>query len=258
LREADTVVAEDTRHTRPLLTHHGIEARLESMHAHSSDAKLAKLVASLQAGAHLALVSDAGCPVLSDPGGRLVAAAREAGVRVESVPGPSALTACLSVAGLRAESFRFVGFLPRAGSRRKRALSAIAEDESASVLFESPRRLLATLRELHPLLGGRRLAVCRELTKLHEEVRRGTALELLEHFASGVRGEITLLVEAGQGSRDQEAILEAALEMAREALKQGRRLKDVARELASRSQLNGQDAYARVRALRAEMRAALE
>ena len=252
LREADAVVAEDTRHTRALLAHHGIETHLDSMHAHSGDAKVAKLVASLEQGAHLALVSDAGCPVLNDPRGRLVAATRDAGVRVETIPGPSALTACLAVAGLRAETFRFVGFLPRAGARRKRALRDLCADDCASVLFESPRRLAATLRELSPMLGTRRLAVCRELTKLHEEVARGTAAELLQHFEAGVRGEITLLVEAGDGTRDEGAVLEAAEERARLALAAGSRPKEVARQLAAETTLAGHEAYARVQALRAE------
>jgi len=250
LREADCVVAEDTRHTRALLTHHDVHASLESMHAHSADAKVQQLVDRLLGGAHLALVSDAGCPVLSDPGGRLVSAAREAGVRVETVPGPSAVTASLAVAGLRADTFRFVGFLPRTGAARKRALSMLAVDASANLLFESPRRLKATLRELSSVLGERRMAVCRELTKLHEEVARGTADELLAHFADGVRGEITVLIEASDVAEDPAQALEEALTQARRALARGDRLKDVARQLAATTHLSGQQAYARAAQLR--------
>lgn len=250
LGEADCVVAEDTRHTRALLARHELARPLESMHAHSADSKIEQLVERLRDGAHLALVSDAGCPVLSDPGGRLVSAARDAGIRVETIPGPSAVTASLAVAGMRAETFRFVGFLPRTGSRRKRALQAIAADTSAVVLFESPRRLLATIRELSLHLGDRRLAVCRELTKLHEEVARGTADELLDHFSEGVRGEITLLIEARDATEDPREDLSQALESAREALARGERIKDVAKRLAAATQLSGQEAYARLDDLR--------
>lgn len=196
LREADVVLAEDTRHTRALLQHHGVATPMRSFHAHTGPNKRDKLVEELLGGAHFALVTDAGTPIVSDPGAELVAAAVEVGVRVEPIPGPSAVTAALTVAGLRCDTFRFVGFVPRSGSRRKKVLAELAKDRSAIVLFESPRRLAATLREFASTFGERRLAVCRELTKLHEEVLRGTAAELAEHFAEGARGEITIVVEA--------------------------------------------------------------
>jgi 16S rRNA (cytidine1402-2'-O)-methyltransferase len=195
LREAEAILAEDTRRTRHLCTHHGIATRLEAFHAHSSPERLERVVDRLAQGAHLALVTDAGTPGISDPGVRLVRAASERGIVVEAIPGPSALAAALSIAGVPCDPFRFVSFLPRGGGKRRRALEAIAAEPGATVLFESPHRLHATLAELAELLGtDREAAVCRELTKMHEEVVRAPLGELRDRFAEGVRGEITLIV----------------------------------------------------------------
>ncbi|MBC7171134.1 MAG: 16S rRNA (cytidine(1402)-2'-O)-methyltransferase [Polyangiaceae bacterium] len=252
LRAADRVLAEDTRRTRVLLTHHGITTRTESFHAHSPDAKVDSLVAEMLAGAHLALVSDAGMPLLSDPGGLLVRAAAEAGVRVEAIPGPSAITTALVVSALVCDEFRFVGFLPRAGSRRERALARIAADEATTVLFESPKRLGRTLRDLEDCLGPtRRIAVCRELTKVHEEVARGTASELLERFGDETRGEVTLVVEGR--SEEEEAKEETPLDadaLLEELLGKGLGAKEVAFELARATGLPRKEAYRRVVARR--------
>lgn len=195
LREADGVLAEDTRRTRVLCQHHGIDARLRSLHAHSSPDKVRRVVDELRAGAHLAMVTDAGTPAVSDPGVRLVRQAADEGVTVEAIPGPSALTAALSIAGISCDPFRFVGFLPRTGGKRRRVMEAIAADTGATALFESPHRLHKTLTELIEHLGpDREAAVCRELTKLHEEVRRAPLQELATHYADGTKGEITLLL----------------------------------------------------------------
>jgi 16S rRNA (cytidine1402-2'-O)-methyltransferase len=195
LREADGILAEDTRRTRVLCRHHGIDTPLSSFHAHSSPDKLKRVVDNLRGGAHLVLVTDAGTPGVSDPGVRLARAASDADIPVEAIPGPSALTAALSAAGIACDPFRFVGFLPRAGGKRRRALESIATETGATVVFESPHRLHRTLEELASLLGdAREAAVCRELTKLHEEVVRGTLRELSDHFAPGTRGEITLVI----------------------------------------------------------------
>lgn len=195
LREVDVVLAEDTRHTKKLLAHHGVGTPLRSLHAHTPDAKIAALVEALQAGATFALVSDAGTPVVSDPGLRLSAAARDAGVRVTVAPGASAVLAALCVSGLRADRFRFWGFLPRTTGKRAAALDELSRDPVAHVLFEAPNRTHALLEELSTRLGPRRVCVCRELTKVHEEAARGTAAELATRFASGVRGEVTIVVE---------------------------------------------------------------
>ncbi|MDH5493958.1 MAG: 16S rRNA (cytidine(1402)-2'-O)-methyltransferase [Myxococcales bacterium] len=247
LRECDTILAEDTRHTRALLSHHAIGTRSRSLHAQSGPTKIARIVEELEAGAKMALVSDAGTPLISDPGAQLVAAAREAGIVVEPIPGPSAVLAALSVAGLRSDSFRFVGFLPRSGARRRRAIRRIVDAPEATVLFESPRRLLSTLAELERHLGpDRPLAVCRELTKLHEEVRRGSAAALIAHFSEGVRGEITLIV---QGSVEPEALIDDPQALDAELgdrLRAGERIKPLAKELAARAGISGSEAYARI------------
>ncbi len=196
LREADLILAEDTRHTRTLCAKHGISTPLRSFHAHSNDAKVLQIVEQLAKGAHYALVSDAGTPVVSDPGGYLVSRAAQAGVSVEAIPGPSAVLAALCVAGLPVRRFAFEGFLPRGGGDRKRALERIAHSEVTVVLFESPHRIHATLEDLESELESeRRIALCRELTKLHEQTLRGTVREVREELSSPARGEITLVVE---------------------------------------------------------------
>ncbi|MDD9933452.1 MAG: 16S rRNA (cytidine(1402)-2'-O)-methyltransferase [Myxococcales bacterium] len=233
LREADLVLAEDTRRTRKLLTHHGVTAKLKSLHAHSSDGVIERCLAELADGKRLALVSDAGTPLISDPGAVLVERAIAAGAAVETIPGPTAVAAALSVCGLPFDSFRFAGFAPRSGARRRRWLERIAGSEEASVFFESPNRLAATLRDLARLLPqAREVAVCRELTKLHEEVVRGTAQALSELYADGARGEITVVVgagEAGGASTAAKPDLEALL---RERLNAGMSARDAARTVA--------------------------
>jgi 16S rRNA (cytidine1402-2'-O)-methyltransferase len=202
LREADIVACEDTRHTKVLLDRHGITAKLVSYHEHNERARAEELVARMRAGAVVALVSDAGMPLISDPGFLLVRACIEAGLPVEVLPGPSAALTALVASGLPAERWRFVGFLPRKAAERGRLLEQAGE---VLVAYESPRRLAATLEQLAGLDHGRRLAVCRELTKLHEEVRRGTAAELAEYYAANPpRGEVVLVVgaAAGAGSHD--------------------------------------------------------
>ena len=195
LREADQILAEDTRQTRTLCTKHGIDTPLRSFHAHTSEEKLSHIVDALSAGAHYALVSDAGTPLVSDPGAELVVRAQTAGVEVEAIPGPSAVLAALSVAGIPAGRFTFEGFIARSGRARKDALRRVAENDAATVLFESPHRIRATLTDLETLLGNERLvAVCRELTKIHEEVVRGTCAEVRGRLAESPKGEITLVV----------------------------------------------------------------
>lgn len=201
LREADIVACEDTRHTKVLLDRHGIAARLISYHEHNEHPRAAELVERIRTGAVVALVSDAGAPLISDPGFPLVRACLAAGLTVEALPGPSAVLSALVLSGLPAERFRFVGFLPRKRAERERLLE---HAEETLVAFESPRRLAATLEQLAERDPDRPLAVCRELTKLHEEVRRGSAAELAEHYReSAPRGEVVLVVGVvGSGSND--------------------------------------------------------
>jgi 16S rRNA (cytidine1402-2'-O)-methyltransferase len=204
LGQAGEIACEDTRHTRVLLERHGLRAKLVSLHEHNEGARAHELVERMLAGAVVALVSDAGTPVVSDPGFALVRESLAAGLEVEVLPGPSSVTTALVASGLPAERWLFVGFLPR---KRAELTQLLAHTGETLVGFQSPRRLAGTLGTLAELDAQRPVAVCRELTKLHEEVRRGSAGELARHFeANAARGEIVLVVgaaPAGLASRDQ-------------------------------------------------------
>jgi 16S rRNA (cytidine1402-2'-O)-methyltransferase len=193
LREADVVLAEDTRHTRGLLKRHEIEAKVLSYHEHNEAARVAELVPRLVAGERMALVSDAGLPGVSDPGARLVRAALDAGVVVSVLPGPSAVETALVASGLVSERYAFVGFLPRRAAERTALWDELSGWEWPVVAFESPQRLGASLRSLAAVAPERDVVVCRELTKQFEEVVRGTAASLAERFAEAPKGEITLV-----------------------------------------------------------------
>jgi 16S rRNA (cytidine1402-2'-O)-methyltransferase len=256
LREADLVLAEDTRRTRVLLQQHGMSKKLWSYHAHSGPRETEKVLELLAEGQQIALVTDAGTPLVSDPGAELVREAQVQGFVVESIPGPSAVLAALTVCGLTADSFRFAGFLPRSGKRRREALAELAKDRSATVFFESPQRVAATLRDLAAVLApDRELAVCRELTKLHEEVARGFAVELAERFAEGARGEITLVVSGAPRAAESEITpeTEANLDARITAmLGAGETPRDVVRALQPETALSKPALYARVLKLRGE------
>jgi 16S rRNA (cytidine1402-2'-O)-methyltransferase len=192
LREADVVACEDTRHTRLLLDRHGISARTVSYHEHNEASRASELVGRMQAGETVALVSDAGMPLVNDPGFLLVAACVAAGVDVEVLPGPSAALTALVVSGLPAATWRFVGFLPRKRGELEALFRGAAE---TLVAFDSPRRIGASLAALAAVDPERAVAVCRELTKLHEEIVRGTAGELAARYATeDPRGEIVVVV----------------------------------------------------------------
>ncbi|MGI9184644.1 MAG: 16S rRNA (cytidine(1402)-2'-O)-methyltransferase [Solirubrobacteraceae bacterium] len=191
LREADLIACEDTRHSRILLDRYGVSGRLVSYHEHNERSRAAELVARMQAGAVVALVSDAGMPLVSDPGLVLVRACVAAGLGVEVLPGPSAALSALVASALPAERWHFVGFLPR----KRGELEHVFATPETLVAFESPRRLAASLEALAGLDAQREVAVCRELTKLHEEVVRGSAVELAARYrADPPRGEIVLVV----------------------------------------------------------------
>ncbi len=195
LREAELVLAEDTRHTRVLLDRHGIAAQPVSLHEHNEARRSELALEVLARGASVALVSDAGTPLVSDPGERLVRAALDAGHAVCAVPGPSAVLAALVASGLPTGAFSFVGFPPRKSGERKALFESLRDRAETLVFFESPRRIGATLSGLADALGERRACVARELTKIHEELARGTLAELSARFAEGARGEVTLVVE---------------------------------------------------------------
>lgn len=196
LREVALIAAEDTRTARKLLSHYDIRKPLVSFHQHNWRQRVPQLLARLQAGESVAVISEAGMPGISDPGAELVKAAVEAGLPVVVLPGPSAILPALVVSGLATERFVFEGFLPRRGRARRERLEALAREERTIVLFEAPHRLRETLRDLGEALGDRRAAAVRELSKHFEEVVRGRLSQLEEHFATHPpRGEFTLVVE---------------------------------------------------------------
>ena len=197
LREADVIACEDTRRTGRLLAEHQIGTRTISYFEHNEDRRVPELIARLQAGATIALVTDAGTPAISDPGYRLVREAHDAGIRVSAVPGPSAVIAALSVAGLPTDRFVFEGFLPAKGGERKRALERLRREPRTIVFYEAARRLTVSLKVIVEVLGDdRAAAVIREITKTYEETVRGTVAELLAHFNEHeALGEVTLVIE---------------------------------------------------------------
>ena len=206
LRGVDAVCAEDTRHTRQLLAHFGIERPLVALHEHNEDDLARRLVARLQAGESLALVSDAGTPLVSDPGYRLVRAARDAGLRVSPVPGPSALVAALSVAGLPSDRFAFEGFLPAKAAARRERLAALAGETRTLIFYESAHRIEEMLADAVAAFGGERRAVlARELTKLFETVLDGALVALQAQVAADAnqrKGEFVVLVEGAGEDAD--------------------------------------------------------
>ena len=196
LRSVAVVAAEDTRHFATLARHHAIEARAVSYHDHNEESRTRELVGRLQAGEDVALVSDAGTPLISDPGYRLLRAAIDEGVNVTSLPGASAVTTALAASGLPPHPFRFVGFLPRTAAARRSALEALRADEATLIAFEAPRRLADAVRDALAVLGDRPSCLARNLTKPHERYQRGTLSALLAELEAEeeVRGECTLLI----------------------------------------------------------------
>jgi 16S rRNA (cytidine1402-2'-O)-methyltransferase len=215
LREADLVLCEDTRQTRKLLERHGVTARLLSYHEHNEAERTAEVLPRLRAGERVALVTDAGMPAISDPGARLVAAAVEAGVPVTVVPGPSAVETAVVASGFGTDRFQFLGYLPRAAGERRALGEELARWPHVAVAFESPQRLAGALASLAEAMPDRPAAVCRELTKLYEEVARGTLAELAERFSGGAKGEITVVLGpwAVEGSTDEDAAAAAVAEL---------------------------------------------
>jgi 16S rRNA (cytidine1402-2'-O)-methyltransferase len=231
LRTVDLVLAEDTRHSRHLLSHHGIETRLVSYHEHNEARATASALARLREGHDVALISDAGTPLLSDPGSRLVSAAVEAGIPVVPIPGPSALLAAVVTSALSSDRFTFFGFLARKGREREEALRDLSSLAHTAVLYEAPSRVAATLAELEERgAGARRASVARELTKQFEEIRRGTVAELAAYYESSPpRGEVVIVLEG----RAPQPLAEDELRTRARALKAaGLSARDVAATLA--------------------------
>jgi 16S rRNA (cytidine1402-2'-O)-methyltransferase len=245
LRSAATVLCEDTRHTRKLLERHAIRTPLLSYHEHNEAKRTVEIVPRLEAGERIALVSDAGMPGISDPGVRLIAAARDAGVDVHVLPGPSAVETALVTSGLGADRFLFVGFLPRGA----RALDSFWPEldvwEDPVVAFESPQRLPRALRSLAAAQPERSVAVCRELTKRFEEVVRGTAAELAERFEEPPKGEITVVLGARPAERRDTRRAEEAITAVLELVDAGLPRRRAAEVVAGLTGISRNDLYRR-------------
>jgi 16S rRNA (cytidine1402-2'-O)-methyltransferase len=203
LKEVDLIAAEDTRHTQALLHHYGIKTPLTSYHEHNERSKAQDLVERLARGKNIALVSDAGTPVISDPGYRLVVEALQNSIQVIPIPGPSALAAALSVAGLPTDRVAFEGFLPAKKQERKIRLAALQRETRTLVFYEAPHRLKESLDDILCILGDREIVIARELTKLHEEFLRGAVSDVTERLAErAVKGEVTILVHGSTGETE--------------------------------------------------------
>ncbi len=255
LREADWVLAEDTRRTRTLLEHFEIRQKTTSLHAHNETSRIQHILEALDEDRSVALVSDAGTPLVSDPGARLVAAASAAGHRVEALPGPSALLAAWTVSGLPGDRLLFLGFLPRKAGARRRILEGQRGRRESFVLFESPRRVAQTLTEIGEILGDRPACLARELTKKHEEVLRDAVSTLAARLGDEpLRGECTLVIG---GATEQEELArrwtDREVDQAiRERVEAGASVRDLSTELAQHSGRSRRDLYARAVALRDE------
>jgi 16S rRNA (cytidine1402-2'-O)-methyltransferase len=238
LKTVDRILCEDTRHTRTLLDHYAIRTPTSAYHEHNEAKATPGIVAELGQGATLALVTDAGTPILSDPGARLVKAAIEAGVPVEPVPGASALLAAIVAAGLDADRFTFYGFLPRKGAERRSLIGRIATAEHLTILYEAPGRVAATLAEIG---GQRQTVVARELTKQYEELRRGTVEELAAYYQEHPpRGEVVVLIEGGVASPPDETVVR---ERARSLRLHGVPPREIVRMLAAEYDVPRNTAY---------------
>lgn len=243
LKEVDCIAAEDTRHSRKLLAHYGIGTRLTSYHDHVEQAKAPRLVARLQAGENIALISDAGTPGIADPGYRLVRAAIDAGVRVVPIPGPSVVVAGLSVAGVPNDRFVFEGFVPAKQGARRSYFARLRGEIRTIVCFEAGRRLAASLRDLADVMGARPLVIAREVTKLYEDFVRGDAGTLAERAGDlTARGEVTLFIApatAEESPTSEEDIRAAVTRLRAEGL----HLKEIAKRLARETGWSARDVY---------------
>ena len=245
LKEADLIACEDTRQTRKLLDHYGIDKRTVSYHDHNEAERAAELAARMRDGATIALVSDAGMPLVSDPGYRLVRAALESGVPVIPIPGPSAVLTALAASGLPTDSFHFGGFLPPKPGQRLAALEAVADEPATVIFYEAPHRIVETLEAVEQALGARPIVVARELTKLHEEFLRGTAAEIRAVLAArdSVKGEITLLIgKAVEPPPDDTPVPDAVEALVRDGMPRMDAIKQVAR----RRGLSKREVYAQL------------
>jgi len=255
LKTVSVIACEDTRHTRKLLQHYGLETKTVSYHEHNEQERARQLIELLREGKDVAVVSDAGTPSISDPGYRLVRAAIENEVRVVPVPGPSALISALIAAGLPTDEFFFGGFLPPRSNARRTRLTELRAVPGTLIFYEAPHRLAETLKDALETLGEREAVVARELTKLHEEIRRGRLSELAQHYSNeDPRGEIVLLIdrtvlETTTDHTDSQSISSLVDQLERDGLDHRAALKKAARELG----LSRAEAYRRLQAERGKI-----
>jgi 16S rRNA (cytidine1402-2'-O)-methyltransferase len=242
LGEADLIACEDTRQTRKLLDHYGIQKPTISYHEHNETERSAELTARLLAGTVIALVSDAGTPLVSDPGYRLVRAAVENGIPVQALPGASAALTALAGSGLPTDSFHFGGFLPHKPGQRIKALEALAEEPATLIFYEAPLRILEALEAIESALGARPVVVARELTKIHEEFLRGTAAEIRAVLAARdvLKGEFTVLIGKSAGPPPDDTPLEEAVE---KLVRSGTARMDAIKQVARRRGLSKREVY---------------
>ncbi len=240
LREVKLIAAEDTRKTRRLLTAYDIKTPMTSYYEHNKLTKLDHILDQLKE-ADIALVSEAGMPGISDPGYELIAAASRRNIAVVPIPGPSAITTALAVSGLPTDKFTFIGFLPNKAAARRKALEKIANEPGTIVTLEAPHRIAATLEDIHKTLGDRRIAICREMTKVHEEVFRGTIGEAIKHFTNP-RGEFTLVIE-GKGSKEKPQMTDAVARQLHEMYLAGATAREAVAIMAGATGLKKKELY---------------
>lgn len=244
LKEADFIAAEDTRVTLKLLNHFSVKKPMVSYFEHNRRERGEQIVARMLAGESCALVTDAGMPAVSDPGEDLVALCHERGIRVCAVPGPAAFVTALALSGLPAGRFTFEGFLSVNKRSRKEHLASLAGEARTMIFYEAPHKLPATLRDLYAALGDRRIAIVREITKVHEEVLRTTLAQAARAYADGgLRGEIVLVIEGAETPVQDAVLLEDAVEIARGRMAAGQSASDAARQTARETGLKKGDLY---------------
>jgi 16S rRNA (cytidine1402-2'-O)-methyltransferase len=245
LNEVDAIACEDTRQTRKLLDHYSIQKPVVSYHEHNESERAIELASRMAAGESVALVSDAGVPLVSDPGYRLVRAAIEMGIPVHPVPGPSAALAALSASGLPTDSFRFSGFLPVKPGQRVKALEAIRDEQATVIFYEAPHRILEALQVIDETLGNRPVVAARELTKIHEEFLRGTAREIYDALAArdSIKGEFTLLIGKAAGPPPDDTPLDDAVDALERS---GTPRMEAIKQVARRRGLSKRDVYAQL------------
>ncbi len=244
LKKVDLIAAENTRHTRDLCTHYGIKRRLVSYHQHNSRSRAPELIEKLKKGSDIALVSNAGTPVVSDPGSFLINSALGEGLRVSPVPGPSAAIAAISVSGLTADRFLFLGFLSSKASKRKKEIKALLYEPVTMVFYEAPHRIKAMLKDLNEILGDRYAVILREMTKVYEEVIRGPLNLILKDFGDHmIKGEFTVIVAGKQKSRNEDFPADRTSHMIKGLIRNNMGVKEAAKHLSEKFGLNYRAVY---------------